>query len=160
MAIKISTIELKEVEIIELEDGSHEKRYVNPKKYPAFLTNRSLAKGKNMGITKSSLISELVEIQGLVGNKGEIDAENLTVEQAEIMDSEKYLPVIYLGIVGANKNLNLSFDEFLDLYHGDFEQILNDYVELVMPYIQANPNKFKKGLEQSTKKKQKKANAK
>jgi hypothetical protein len=62
LGTKVSAIELKDVEVIELEDGSFEKRYINPKKYPAFLTNRSLAKGRNLGITKSSILSELIRM--------------------------------------------------------------------------------------------------
>lgn len=157
MGIKISTIELKETEVVELEDGTFEKRFINPKKYPAFLTNRSLATGKNLGITKSSLISELVKMKSLIGDDNEMDIDNLTSEQAEIIDVENYLPVIYLGIVGANKKSELTYEDFLDLYNGDIEQVLNDYMNLVMPYIQENQNEFKKGLEKSTSKKSAKA---
>ncbi|WP_078430484.1 hypothetical protein [Alkalihalobacterium alkalinitrilicum] len=160
MGIKVSTIELKEIDVIQLEDGTFEKRFINVKKYPAFLTNRALATGRNMGITKTSLITELILIQGLLGPEDDIDTENLTTEQAEAIDFSRYLPVIYLGIIGANKKLDLSYDDFLDQYHGDFEETLNDYIALVEPYISQNPNEFKKGLEQSTKKKRKKAKRK
>jgi hypothetical protein len=153
MGIKVSTITLKDVDIVELEDGSFEKRFVNPKKYPAFLTNRSLATGRNLGITKSSLISELVKMRSLTDKDGELDMENITPEQADLIDTENYLPVIYLGIKGANKSLELSYEEFLDKYHEDIEQVLNDYVNLIMPYLQQNSNEFKKGLEKSTSKK-------
>jgi len=160
MGVKISAIELKEVEIVELEDGTFEKRFINPKRYPAFLTHRSLARGQQLGITKTSLISELIKMNQLVDSDGNIDMDNITPEQAEIIDIEKYLPVIYLGVIGANKALQLSYDDFLNLYHADMEKIMIDYIELVMPYIDDNPNEFKKGLEQSTKKKRKKANGK
>lgn len=155
--MKISTIELKETEVIELEDGSFEKRFINPKKYPAFLTNRSLVTGRNLGITKTSLIGELIKMNSLSPGNGELDMENLTSEQAELIDTEKYLPVIYLGIVGANKNSELSYEDFLDGYHGDTEQVLNDYLDLVIPYVQQNSSEFRKGLEKSTSKKRVKA---
>jgi hypothetical protein len=153
MGMKVSTIVLKDVEVVELEDGSFEKRFINPKKYPAFLTNRSLAAGRNLGITKSSLIGELVKLQSLSGENGELDMKDVTPEQADLIDAENYLPVIYLGIKGANKSLELSYEEFLDKYHEDIEQVLNDYVDLIMPYLQQNSNEFKKGLEKSTSKK-------
>lgn len=153
MGIKITAIELKEVEVVELEDGTFEKRFINPKKYPAFLTNRSLATGRNLGITKSSLIGELVKLNGLAGKDGKIDPENLTSEQADLIDAENYLPVIYLGIIGANKSIELTYDDFLDKYQGDIEQVLQDYMNLVMPYIQENSNEFRKGFEKSTSKK-------
>ncbi|KMM38596.1 hypothetical protein [Guptibacillus hwajinpoensis] len=153
MGTKISTIELKEVEVIELENNEFETRFVNPKKYPAFLTNRSLATGMRLGITKTSLITNLVQMQGLVGKDGKIDPENISEEQAEFIDADRDLPVIYLGIMGANKSLDLTFEEFLDLYHGDLEKLLNDYLDLVMVYLNQNPNEFRKGLEASTSKK-------
>jgi hypothetical protein len=153
MGIKVSTITLKELEMIELENGEFEGRYVNPKKYPAFLTHRSLAKGRNEGITKSSLISELIKMNSLRGKDGEIDTENLTPEQAEHIDTDKYLPVIYLGIMGANKSLDLSYEDFLDKYSGDLEQIMQDYIALIVPYLQQDSNQFKAGLVSSTSKK-------
>jgi len=159
MAIKVSTIELKDVEVVELEDGSYDSRFVNPRKYPAFLTNRALKKGRNMGVTKSSLISDLIQMNSLFksNQKGkenpEIDLESLTPEQAEIIEAENYLPVIYLGLLGANKNLDLDYDDFLDQYQGDLSQIIQDYMELVMPYIDQNSNEFKKEFENKTKKK-------
>ncbi len=161
MSIKVSTIELKEIETVQLEDGNFESKLVNPKKYPAFLTNRALKRGKNMGITKSSLIGDLVEINALLkghqkenenGEEGELDIESLTPEQAQVIEAENYLPVIYLGIIGANKSLDLDYDDFLDQYHADLSQIIQDYVELVMPYIDQNSNEFKKEFEKKTKK--------
>ncbi|MGF3103651.1 hypothetical protein [Rossellomorea sp. DUT-2] len=153
MGIKVSTITLKELEMTQLENGEFEGRYVNPKKYPAFLTHRSLAKGRNEGITKSSLISELIKMNSLRGEDGEIDTENLSSEQAEHIDTDKYLPVIYLGIIGANKSLDLSYEDFLDQYPGDLEQIMQDYIALIIPYLQQDSNQFKAGLVNSTKKK-------
>jgi hypothetical protein len=151
MGIKIHSIELKDYEVVEVE-GEFEKRYINPKKYPAFLTHRALAKGRNQGITNSSLISELLKLNSLSGEDGKINAENISPEQAELLDNEKYLPVIYLGIIGANKSSEMSYEDFLDKYHGDIEQTINDYVALIQPYIQENPNQFKSALEASTKK--------
>ncbi|TLS37737.1 hypothetical protein [Pseudalkalibacillus caeni] len=153
MGIKISSIELKDVEIIELENGEFEKRYINPKRYPAFLTNRALATGKRLGITKSSLFAEIVKLSDVIGDEDEINSDDLTPEQAEVIDADKYLPVIYLAVIGANKTLELSYEEFLDKYQGDIEEIVNDYMELVLPYLQQDPNEFKKGLEKSTSKK-------
>ncbi|MCP3742797.1 hypothetical protein [Rossellomorea sp. BNER] len=150
MGIKINTIVLKDIEIIELENGDFEKRYINPKKYPAFITNRSLATGRNLGITKTSLISELIIMKGVFPGDGEINIDDIKPEQAVLLDSERYLPTIYLGLIGANKDLELSYEEFLDRYHGDIEQILNDYVGLVAPFVQENSNEFAKGLKKST----------
>lgn len=152
MGIKIHSIELKDYEVLEVEGGSFEKRYINPKRHPAFLTHRSMAKGKHLGITNSSLLGELLKLNSLSGNDGKIKSKDITPEQAELLDNDKYLPVIYLGIIGASKSSEMTYDEFLDKYHGDTEQILNDYIALIEPYIQENPNKFKASLEESTKK--------
>lgn len=160
MGKKVLTIELKEAESVLNEEGEYEVRYINAEKHPAFLTHRALASGRNDGLTKSSLISELVRLNAMTDESGDIAPEKLTEEQAEGLDAERYLPVIYLGLKGANKNFKLSYEEFQDRYHADLTQILTDYSELIEGYISEDPNAFKKGLEKSTSKKSKKASKK
>ncbi|EON71870.1 hypothetical protein [Lysinibacillus sphaericus] len=60
--MKIQKFELKEVEIVTV-DGEFEKRFVNEKVHPAFLTNAAVKKGYDTGLLESSLFEDLLKIK-------------------------------------------------------------------------------------------------
>ncbi|MGQ4666529.1 hypothetical protein ACUIJN_11925 [Metabacillus halosaccharovorans] len=155
--MKIQMIELKELDIYE-EDGEYKQRFINTRKIPACLTNYSLKLGKDLGLLEGSLIADLLQLQGLNGfDEIEDDPEKAAqvAEAAEQLDQVKYLKVIYLACIGLNKNLELSFDEFVSLYHESMEDMLNTYAELVTDIISSDKNQFAQGLKASTKKNKK-----
>lgn len=132
MGKKIHSIELKEAEVFEVEPGKYEKRFVNPKKHPVLLTNKALIDGKKSGVP--NFYSALFKLKNLVGKDGEIDLETLSPEEAELIDTDNFLPLIYLGLIGANKSLDLSYEGFLDKYHADTTEVIQDYSAIVSDY--------------------------
>lgn len=155
MAKKIHVIELKEVEIVQVE-GTEEFTEVvrNKRKYPVFLTNFALSRGYDTGILDSSLISELLKI------KKSLNGSYTKEEQAESvvghMDENKMMDVIYLAFVGANPKTDITKDDFLMQYHADFTEKMKLYFEIVSAVVNTNTNAFAKGLDQSTAAKEKK----
>ena len=108
--MNIQIVELKEIEFIETENG-FEQRFINAKKYPAFLTNASIKKGYDSGLLESSLFEDLLKLKGL---ETLVNAANEDEETAlEIMtafDEQKLISLIYLGVIGANRKLEMSLD--------------------------------------------------
>lgn len=146
--MKISQVELKDVEFFIDEDGEAKSFSKNEKKYPCFVTNHSLDQGKNQGLTKSSLIADLFKLQGIESkNKDERNDAYQGLDQTEMQK------VIYLGFIGANKGEKLSFNEFLEKFHYNFEETIELYMDLVTNLISGDKNNFAKGLKDSTKKK-------
>lgn len=148
---KIETVTLKQMEIVEVEDGVFEKRYFNEQKLPASITNYSLSMGEKLGLIKSSQLTDLADIEQLFHS-----AVNPEMDQEEALknvDIGKYLKVIYLAIIGVNKGLNLTYEEFTELYHENNITIIDTYTNLVLGTLTEGMNNFAKGLEQSTKKK-------
>lgn len=145
-------VELKEIEIVEAENG-FEQRFINIKKYPAFLTNASIKKGYDLGLLESSLFEDLLKLKSL---ETVINAAKADEEQAlEIMgafDEQKLISLIYLAVIGANRKLDLSFDEFLELYHLSFAETIQLYANLIMSFV-SGPNEFAKALGKKVKKK-------
>lgn len=147
---KIETVTLKQMEIIQSEDG-FEKRYFNEQKLPASITNYSLSMGEKMGLIKSSQLTDLTDIEQLF--QSAIDP-NVDQEKAlQEIDRVKYLKVIYLAVIGINPGLNLTYEEFTQLYHEDTATIIDTYTNLILGTITDNINGFAKGIQESTKKK-------
>lgn len=147
---KIQTVVLKQMEIIETEEG-FEKKYINEQKFPATITNYSLSMGEKMGLIKSSQLTDLTDIEQVF--QSAIDP-NVDMKKAlSDIDLGKYLKVIYLAVIGANRNLHLTYEEFIELYHEDPATIIDTYTNLVLATLTEGINKFAQGLEQSTKKK-------
>lgn len=99
----------------------------NEKEYPSAITNYSLSMGEKLGLLEGS---------------------NLT----DVLDSDSYLAVIYLSLIGPNKNLNISYEDFLGGITLSPKQILESYTNLIESSTEMKPNKFASGLEQSTSK--------
>ncbi|WP_107838387.1 hypothetical protein [Metasolibacillus meyeri] len=152
--MKIETVELSEVEFVEV-DGGWEKKVVSTKRHPAFLTNAAIKRGYDMGILESSLFEDLLKIKGLeILSKEQIegvDEEKQASEFMEVLDEQRMQSVIYLGVLGANKNLGLTFDEFLELYHYQLTDTTKIYANLIVGLLAGN-NEFATALQKETKK--------
>lgn len=148
MGIEIVT--LKRMEIIETEYG-FEKRFTNEQKVPASITNYSLSMGEKLGLIKSSQITDLADIEQLFRSATDPDVDQ---EQAlKNVDIGKYLKVIYLAIIGINRNIELTYEEFTELYHEDRFTTIETYTNLVLATLTDSVNGFVDGLQSSTKKK-------
>lgn len=147
---KIETVILKQMEVIETENG-FETRYYNEQKVPASITNYSLSMGEKLGLIKSSQLTDLADIEQVFQS-----AINPSVDMQEALegiDIGKYLKVIYLAVIGVNRQLELTYEEFTELYHEDKATIIDTYTNLVLGTLTDDLNKFAEGLNQSTKKK-------
>ncbi|MFE3576903.1 hypothetical protein [Lysinibacillus sp. NPDC059133] len=151
--MKIQKVELKEVEVVEV-DGEFEKRFVNTKVYPAFLTNAAVKKGYDTGLLESSLFEDLLKIKGLETLIIQSD-EEASLELLNAFDEQKLIAVIYLAATGANKNLGLSFDEFLEKYHYPLTDTIQLYANLIVGLLNES-NEFAKALHKQSKKSKKK----
>lgn len=151
--MKVRKVTLKDVEVREV-NGEFEKVFVNEKTYPVFLTNYALKKGKELGLIESSLFTSLLKMQGLeaLAEKRMDDLDPAIFDQ---IDETKMQQVIYLAFIGANKNTDLSFDEFLQKYHDPIETTMELYMNLIVDLMATDPNQFAKGLQQSMNKSRK-----
>lgn len=141
--MKIRKITLKDVEYKEIEDG-FEPVFTNEKNYPAFLTNYALKKGKENGLIKSSLFSDLLQFSN-VEKEGEVDPSIF-----ENISEAQMLQTIYLAFVGANKSTELTIDDFLEKYHAPLDETIELYMNLIMDAVSSDPNKFADELKKST----------
>lgn len=151
--MKIEKLTLKEVEVIEV-NGEFEHRFINEKTYPVFLTNYALKKGKEMGYIESSLFNELAKLSLMESAK----KENGELDPSAIgdFDEGKALQIIYLALIGANKSLDITYDEFLSKYHEGLEETLLLYANLIGNLVSSDPNQFAKEFERVTEKGKKK----
>lgn len=149
--MKVQTIELKEIEFVEV-DGEYEARFINARKYPIFLTNYAMQKGKKLGLLESDLISDLAKLLPLAqsGNESEI----ITA----INEDEKLTKVIYLAFIGANRKEEIEFDEFIEKYHYSFTETTELFMKVIEDAVGNGVNGFAKGLKQSTKSEKKSTN--
>ncbi len=147
--MKVQKVTLKEFEIVEA-DGEFEKRFINSKNYPAFLTNASVKRGFDTGLIETSLWEDLLKIMGLQSVIEKNDEES-TLQLMNMFDEQKLIAVVYLGVLGANKNLDLTFDSFIEKYHYELAETIEIYANLITNLVTQDPNQFAKGLQQSTK---------
>lgn len=155
--MKIQKVELKEVEAVEV-DGEFERQFTNVKVHPAFLTNAAVKRGYDTGLLESSLWEDLLKIKGLehlVSNSNEDDEES-ALQLMNAFDEQKLIGVVYLGVIGANKNLGYSFDEFLERYHNSLTETIQIYANLITDLLASSPNDFAKELSKEAKKNKKK----
>jgi hypothetical protein len=120
--------------------------YLDSKRYHAAITNYSLSIGEKLGLLNGSNITDLLDVDVL---------ENWATRKeyaASEHDYRKYLIVIYLSIIGINRNLDLTFDEFLEKYREDLLTLEETYKRLILASVESKPNAFAKGLNKSTKK--------
>ncbi len=146
--MKIETVTLKDMEVVQLENGNFERIFKDEKKYPCFLTNHAMKRGKDLGLISGSLIADLLKLQKLEG----LDKDNIDPEIIAQLDETDFQKVIYLSFVGANKS-KWTFDEFLEKYHYSFEDTTELYSKIILNHVAADPNKFVEGLNKSTSKK-------
>ena len=154
--MKVQKVTLKEFEIVEV-DGEFEKRFINEKNYPAFLTNASVKRGFDTGLIETSLWEDLLKIMGLQSVIEKNDEESV-MKLMNMFDEQKLIAVVYLGVLGANKNFDLTFDSFLEKYHYDLAETIELYASLITSLVSVDPNQFAKGLQQSTKSEKKTSN--
>lgn len=154
--MKVQKVTLKEFEIVEV-NGEFEKRFINEKNYPAFLTNASVKQGFESGLIKSSLWEDLLKIRGLQSVVEKEDEES-SLQIMNMFDEQKLIAVVFLGVLGANKNLDLTFDSFVEKYHYDLAETIELYANLITNLVSQDPNQFAKGLQQSTKSEKKNSN--
>ncbi|MGV2927216.1 hypothetical protein RW115_01350 [Macrococcus capreoli] len=160
MTKKIIAVELKELQIIEKEDGSYEHGYSNKTNYPAMITNFALKRGRDLGITEGALIADLFKLQNIAKtnkkndddfiNADDILNDGVNEEGLDAISPEKITPVIYLGIIGANPKINLTFDEFLSKYHESVEVMMQQYSELIQGLFTENKGNYAKGYIEAT----------
>lgn len=134
--MKINKITLVDVEIKEV-DGEYQKHYFNETNYPAFLTNYALKKGKEMGLIESSLVNEVMN-----WSKGNTEDQ---------FNENKMLPLLYLSILGAEPDIELTYEEFVRRYHYSLSDTMELYSDLV-DSITESENNFSRGLINSTNK--------
>lgn len=147
---KVETVVLKEMKLIETED-EYEKHYYNERRVPASITNYSLAVGESMGLINSSQIADLADIQELF--EAAIDPSADKEAALANLDVNKMNKVIYLAIIGMNTQIDLTYEDFLQLYHEDVTTTIDTYTNLVLATLTDGINKFATGFEKSTKKK-------
>jgi len=149
MGKKIYSIELKEVEIVSTNDEEFIEIEKNKRVYPVFLTNYALSKGYDMGILKSTLITDLVNIERNMKKTVEDSKEEQAGAILENIDEKKMLDVIFLAFVGANPRVAISQDEFLQQYHATFTEKVKLYFNIIASAVEADPNAFAEGLKKS-----------
>lgn len=148
MAKKIHTVVLKELEFVEIE-GEYQELYKNAKKYPLYLTNHALRRGRDLGLIESSMMSDVIEMEkGFKGKEQEAAAKDTIADLSE----EKMQNVIYLAFLGANPRTEYSIHEFLERYHEDYVSTVKLYFEVLKSSISDGENKFATGLKKATKK--------
>lgn len=152
------TLKDMKLEKVVRENGEYEyeQRFYNEKQYPAAITNYSLNMGEKLGLIAGSQLTDLVRLANLDVLSREMQNGGITEESViatEGIDINKYLKTIYVSIIGLNKELELSYDEFLRKYHEDMADIINTYTKLVMASVNLDKNKFADGLNESTSKK-------
>ncbi|MES9699233.1 hypothetical protein MRBLBA3_002863 [Bacillus sp. LBA3-1-1.1] len=152
--MRVEVVKLKEVEVVNVE-GQFKPIEKNHQKVPCFITNYAMKQGKDLGLTDESLLQGVFKLQGLANaNPNQLD--NIDFSALQGIDETAIQKVIYLGCLGANKDFEYNFDEFLERYHYSFEETMKLYVRLASSSITGQQNKFAKGLGNSTKTNEKK----
>lgn len=149
---KIQKVVLKDIQVGIGEDGEFQQVVTNEKTVPCFLTNYALKLGSDIGYIKGSLVADLLKLQKF---RDDTQEKGMSPEAIESLDEAQMQRVIYLGLKGADKTFEHSFDAFLERYHYTFEETTQLYMSLVMNLITSDPNKFAKDLQKSTKKEKK-----
>lgn len=152
--MKVQTVELKDLEFVTV-NGEYQQRFINEKTYPAFLTNAAMKRGFDTGLIESSLWEDLIKIKGLESVVKSSD-EKSALQAMNALDEQKMIAIVYLAVIGANKKLTISYDEFLERYHYSFDKTLQLYANLLTNMMSSNPNEFSGKLKNATKKNKKK----
>lgn len=146
---KLLAITLKEKVIKEV-DGEFVETFVTEKKYPAAITNYSMALGERLGLIESSQMTDLREVQKVF--EAAMDPGKHTDDLADGVQVTKYLKIIYLSVMGVNPGLDLTFDDFTTLYHEDIPTTIENFMDLVLGTMNLEENGFSKELQKNVKK--------
>lgn len=149
MTKKIHSLELYDVKIVELDNGEFAEVKDNKKRYPLFLTNKSLQYGRDKGFIETSLIEDMLKILHSQ-QKPDMTNDEKNIEAIRSLNEEKAIKVIYLGYRGASPQNAMEFEDFLDKYHLDFTETIQLYAELVTSTIREGKNNFATGLDKFT----------
>lgn len=152
--MKIQKVVLKEM-VIEEVNGEFEKSFINEKVHPAFLTNASVKRGFDEGLLESSLWEDLLAMKTLQAEFKKKDKEQVA-KTISSLDEQKFIAIIYLGVLGANKNLTMTFDEFLEKYHEPFPTTIETYAHLITSLVSQDTNQFTQRFDKAAKKNKKK----
>ncbi len=163
--MKINKITLFKQELVE-KDGEYELVIKDEETVPCVVTNRALQLAKQMGVTKSSLATDLLNLQPAdeINAKelkqlesGEIEPEDVNIKLGQFgeIEDEKILQAIYIGYIGGqfllgNKEPKYNFDEFLERYNAGVTERITLYMNLL---TDERGNEFKTEIEKSTSKK-------
>jgi len=101
------------------------------KSYYASITNHSLSMGTKLNLLTGSQLTDVL-------------VENPTYQHC--------LNIIYLAIIGFNKNLKLTYDEFLHQCHWKKEVLNEVYTQLISGVVDIPENKFAEELINKTSK--------
>ncbi|MDZ5712238.1 hypothetical protein [Jeotgalibacillus haloalkalitolerans] len=151
MSKKIQVIELKEIEFEEREvEGNTEfvEVFKNKKKYPLYLSNAALKKGRDEGLIDGSLISDVIKLDA--ETKHITDEKEKGMKMLDSLPEHKLHALIYLAFKGANRQESFSLDEFLERYHYSHLETVRMYTSLIKDTMQQNQNAFADGLKKST----------
>lgn len=132
---KIERIRLQSLEIVEI-DGEFKEVLGEEKIIPCMLTNYAMAQAQRTGLISTSLISDFISTIDIKGAGQDVDTEKLM----NTIDQEKCLKAIYIGCMGANKNLEISYDEFLQLYNGSYVENVKIYTSLISELMDKENN--------------------
>ncbi len=142
--MKIEKIILSRQELVE-KDGEYELAEKDKETVPCVITNRALQLAKQMGVTKTSLMTDLMNLA---------PSEEKEDVQVNDLDDEKVLQAIYVGYIGGqllqgNKEPKYNFDEFIERYNAGTVERAVTYNKI----LAAEDNKFAKEVQKSTSKK-------
>lgn len=143
-------IDMTKEDLIALLNTDFIEIYKNEKKFPASITNYSMALGERTGLIESSQMTDLKEVQKIF--QAALNPSQHTEDLTDGLDINKYLKIIYLSIMGVNPNLNLTFDDFTRLYHEDIPTIIDTFTDLVLGTMNIDENGFAKELHRNVKK--------
>lgn len=142
--MKIEKITLSRQELVE-KDGEYELVEKDKEAVPCVITNRALQLAKQMGVTKTSLMTDLMNLA---------PSEEKEDVQVNDLDDERVLQAIYVGYIGGqllqgNKEPKYNFDEFIERYNAGTVERAVTYNKI----LAAEDNKFAKEVQKSTSKK-------
>lgn len=152
----IQKVELKDMVIVIEKDEKGNENFVrketNRQVVPALITNYSLKRAKDEGVMTGNVLEVLAKLKAVIDNKNSDEMAML-----KELDETEIQKVIYMGVIGANPQMKIDFDNFLNKYHGDLAESTQIYGGLIEEMYKntTTKNAFAKGLTSSTKKEKK-----
>lgn len=141
--MKICKVELQYFDYIE-KDGEYIREARQVKSLPCVLTNYALDYGEKHGLIESSMLDCLFDVLQAVSDVKDITKvrpdEAATIGRA--LDINKIVRIIYIGCIGANPDIDLTYDEFLRGYQYDAAKSTEIYSELMAGLYDTEANQF------------------